>query len=405
MTSTNIDSGAIQISFEFSEQEQVKAWERAKARGPAAYQQLIYLNSLIEQVITPYIQSSYQGAETEQDLSQLPDLGINGVSFSLGTGRLVILPSDDLDRDELTVPQEWINSSLRADILIAAHVDLEERLILLWGYTTHRQVRLKGEKRFHNRTYGMNESELTPRLSALWLQLKFHPDSLLQQEAVTVPQVSLTLDHLTNLIEDSRSGQISDPRLSIPEPEWNQIVANARWRQQLLAPSLNLDRDSNNRQSQVRFTALRDWLNQRATAVMQGWTTLAQPGGPIPLDFQFLNAQDLVETQRVKVFTLGTAVNQHSLSIFITLSLRADQRLQVQIQLQPTQTQMVLPMGLELALLDHQGSEVERVIAHENDNWIRLSQFQGEVGEQFQLALRLMDGETQVAAITEHFVL
>ena len=61
---------------------------------------------------------------------------VTGFALNLGKSRLVIIPSETIDTDEFSVPQEWVDiPELAADYYLAVQVNFEDRWLRVWGFS------------------------------------------------------------------------------------------------------------------------------------------------------------------------------------------------------------------------------------------------------------------------------
>ena len=69
--------------------------------------------------------------------------------------------SETIEAASLQVPQEWVDiPDWAADYYLAAHVDVDEQRLVLWGYATHAQVKTQGVYEASDRTYTLSDIDL-----------------------------------------------------------------------------------------------------------------------------------------------------------------------------------------------------------------------------------------------------
>jgi hypothetical protein len=104
-------------------------------------------------------------------------------------------------------------------------------------------------------------------------------------------------------------------------------------------------------------------------------------------------------TKRAKLIDLGIQIANQPIILIVEIHPEADQKTGVRLQLQPTGSQIYLPPGIQLTVLDASGTVFLEAQARSADNYIQL-QFRGESRELFGVKVTLND-----ISITEHFVI
>ncbi|MBD0345551.1 MAG: DUF1822 family protein [Coleofasciculus sp. Co-bin14] len=103
-----------------------------------------------------------------------------------------------------------------------------------------------------------------------------------------------------------------------------------------------------------------------------------------------------------KLIDLGMQLAGHRVALTVTLkAAESDREMDVRLRVYPTGSQIYLPAGLKLLVLDDSGAAVPdlEATARTADNWIQL-EFSGQLQEQFSVKVALGD-----VSITEHFVI
>ncbi|NJR32729.1 MAG: DUF1822 family protein [Chamaesiphon sp. CSU_1_12] len=137
---------------------------------------------------------------------------VNGCALTVGNRRLILVPSDKLDREELNVPQEWVDiPTWMGDYYLAVQIDLDERTMNIWGYTSHRTLRETGTFDRIDRTYSICSDFLIGELDILWMA-----QLLDLQEITTVPPIaSLNAERSTSAIDRLSQPSPYSPRLDL----------------------------------------------------------------------------------------------------------------------------------------------------------------------------------------------
>lgn len=143
--------------------------------------------------------------------------------------RLVLVPTETLDHDELRVPQEWVEvPSLVGDYYLGIQVEPDDATVTIWGYASHQTLKNQGHLDLGDRTYSLPQEALIGDLNVLWLTQTLCPETT--RGAVTAP-APLAPTQAQNLIDRLTSAQ--NPRLEIPTDLWLALMENGGWRQQL----------------------------------------------------------------------------------------------------------------------------------------------------------------------------
>jgi hypothetical protein len=166
-----------------------------------------------------------------QDISSIWEV-VNGTAIQIGGTRLVLIPSDEGDLEELCVPQEWVDiPNWSADYYLPVQVNLDgdedEFWVEVCGFATHRQLKNQGTYSAGDRTYALPTKELTQSLVVMQITLGLN----LQAEVSPLP--SLSELKATELLEDLGNPSVYSPRLIVPFEHWASFLANDECRQQL----------------------------------------------------------------------------------------------------------------------------------------------------------------------------
>lgn len=260
--------------------DQEKAWHQAQRHSQGIARYNAYLNHVCLSTFLNWL-SDWLKEESlpqpsmwlsEESLASILEI-VNGTAIELGQTRLVLIPSETLEIQELSVPQEWIDiPSWVADYYLAIQVyldgDEDECFLRVSGFTTHRQLKNSGKYNDRDRTYSIATEKLTENLSVLQMTLGLH----VQEELVDLPALSQT--EATKLLQQLGDPSMYSPRLGmdVPFAKWGALLADERWRIQLY------NRRMRNEDSQVAAIApdessqvvvnLRQWLQN---VVEEGW--------------------------------------------------------------------------------------------------------------------------------------
>lgn len=186
----------------------------------------------------------------------------NGTAMSNSQTRLVIVPSEALDIDELRIPQEWVDiSSWAADYYLAVQVDVPHRRLRVWGYTTHKRLKELGEFDKSDRSYTIPGNSLLRDLNAIWVARQFEVQEPLRSSTANLPM--LCKAEADDLLAILGKAQLRDPRMEVSFARWGALIAHGGWRRRLYELRVQ-------QENQWSFV---DWLAQGMSSVAQevGW--------------------------------------------------------------------------------------------------------------------------------------
>jgi hypothetical protein len=217
------------LCLEIDARLQAQAWRQSQAFVTPASQWNAYLNQLCLHTLLPWIreeipQVTIQPAQAIWELT-------NGAALVWANRRIVLIPTETIDLDEIRIPQEWVDvPNWIADYYLAVQVNPDHAWVRVAGFVTHHQLRQKAQLDYSDRTYCLDGADLIPDLSILWLsqQLAAEPT-----RATVAELTALTATEADSLIQRLGNPTLITPRLAIPFQRWAALIANADWRQQL----------------------------------------------------------------------------------------------------------------------------------------------------------------------------
>lgn len=380
-----------ELRLEILPEIQHESWQQSQSASNPTAQWNTYLNQVCLHTVLPWLQSDY-APEAVAWAGSLPLLGelVRGTAIALRDRRLILIPDKTIDTSELRVPQEWVDSPTWAgDYYLAVQVDPDDRLVRVWGYATHEQIKISGNFDAADRTYALDAHQMVQDISALWVVRQLYPDELTQ--AAIVPLPALPPAQAENLLQRLANPAVLQPRLELPFQLWAALIANDGWQQQL-----GRSRRGESAPTPTPILAnLSQWLQNRVDA---SWQTLESLlGAEAELAFNFRQAADPDQRciRRAKRLRLP---DQDTL-LLVTVEPEADERVSIQPQLRPLNPTLCLPAHLSLTLLLATGEAVQSVQTRDRDNIIQLKRFKCPLNTQFSLQVAI--GNT---VITEDFV-
>jgi hypothetical protein len=358
------------------------AWQQSQRYSTPRAMWSAYINQVCLDTVLPWLQDDYDVTPTVQFNAG----GIlNGIALSLNQKRLILIPDKSIDTSELRVPQEWIDvPSLVGDYYLAVQINPDEKSVRVWGYTTHQQLKAKGQYDADDRTYSVNNYQLIQDLQVLRVVQQLcanEPTQAAVSALAEVPQVQAE-----NLLQRLSQIAIDQIRLELPFTLWGALLDSEPWRQRLV----QLQNQSVNQTSVV--TNLTQWFQNTFTETWRSLETVLNPESPA-LNFRQAASSELT-IQRVKVLSLA----EQTVLLIIALTAEPDGRVGIRIQLSPPEGTLCLPQHLNLSLLSSRGNTIQSVQTRSQDNSIQLQRFKCPVGTQFQVQVSYLDG-----VVTENF--
>ena len=325
---------------------------------------------------------------------------VNGFALTVGNRRLIVIPSDKLDREELSVPQEWVDiPTWMGDYYLAVQIDLDDapegifhqRTMNIWGYTSHRTLRETGAFDRIDRTYRISSDCLIGNLDILWMA-----QLLDLQEITTVPPIaSLNSDRSTSVID--RLSQVSpySPRLDLDFQTWAAILSSHHLREQLHQRRLQVATLQTVATPRLSLT---DWLQQEfRQAIAQGWQLgNAIVGGEAAMmqNLALVRGGEM-SIELDKLIDLQYQLGRTSVVMLVGIKAQADTHVTVSVQVYPALGTPTLPPQLKLSYVTDAGAELAAIISRSGDFQIQLPLFTSDVGTTFNLQLQL-DGMSQI---------
>ena len=321
---------------------------------------------------------------TSDELTTIWDV-VNGCAIEIGKTRLILIPTESSDRDEISIPQEWVDlPNWVGDYYLGVQLDLAVGLMNIWGFASHQTIKTKGEYQPLDRTYTLDSDSLVNNLDLLWLA-----DELALNERVEIespPQLSL--DIALDLIQQISNPSPYSPRLDLPVAEWAAILNNPTLRAQLYQT-----RRQRAAISQVPTPSFRlwDWVQDEfANTITSGWQKY-QPALGI--------TRNTTTIEQTKLINLQLDLQQETVVLLIGVIPESSERIRILVQVHPSGGSRCLPPHLQLSYVDEHGAILRTVTARSNDNCIQLPGYTCQMGTEFSIQLQLANDR-----IIERFV-
>jgi Protein of unknown function (DUF1822) len=312
---------------------------------------------------------------------------VNGSALNIGNRRLILIPNDQLDREELRVPQEWVDiPTWMGDYYLAVQIDIESHSMNIWGYSSHRTLRETGSYSQLDRTYSIASDFMVANLDILWMA-----QILDLQEITTVPPISsLALDRSQSAIDQLSHASPYSPRLDLDFGTWAAILSNNNLREHLYQRRLQVANLQNNSNPTLN---LGHWIQgELGQAIAQGWEMVNNVMGR---EFAPIRSRGDMSIERAKLINLQYQLQETTVVMLVGLTPRDATTVEILVEISATPGQVTLPPQLKLSYIDDQGEELQAVISRSQDLQIQLPRFTCDVGTAFNLQLQL-DGINQI---------
>ena len=313
------------------------------------------------------------------ELSTIWDV-VTGCALQVGVTRLILIPSDNLDRDGLRIPQEWVDlPNWLGDYYLGVQIDLDAGLMNIWGFAAHQTIKDKGEYREIDRTYHLDSGELVGNLEILWLAT----DLALNERAIVAEIPTPSLDTALDKIRQLSIPSAYSPRSKLTFPEWGAILNNPTLRSQLHETRLHRAAIA---QTPVASFSLVDWVrNEFTNTITAGWQNLQTAQS------MTLSANVSETVNRAKLINLQLELQQQTVVLLIGVVPENNERMRVVVQVYPSAAARCLPPQLQLSYLDGDGFILRQVTARNNDNFIQLPAYTCPIGTELNIQLKLND--------------
>ncbi|GJD19193.1 hypothetical protein RIVM261_041490 [Rivularia sp. IAM M-261] len=306
---------------------------------------------------------------------------VNGTAITIGKTRIVLIPDEATDTETLTVPQEWVDiPEWVADYYLAIQVNIDARWMCVWGFTSHRTLKDKGNYDPVYHTYSLDRDYVITDLDVLWLA-----QEMCLQEKANVEQLKLlapsTAENL--LVRLSKSSPYS-PRLDVNFQEWGALLASNDWRNRLYEM----------RQEKVSST-IKQILAQNYALVKNGWEDIQAFFSPekvqMQLDYNLRSTTEVSKSSlhwQGKLIYLKDELKETTVLLKVAFIKEADGRVGVKVQIHPESEETYLSANLKLALL-YDSKVLESVTSGKSSLYIELPYFECQFETRFCIEIAL----------------
>jgi len=211
-----------QIFLELSPEEIEEAWPAETEYSYNVARRNAFINRLCLDAFCNWLKLE-SGIEQQPQVwpseAGLPGIWevVNGTAIQLGKTRLVLIPSEVLDTDDFCVPAEWVDIPCwAADYYLAMQVNVDQRWVRVWGYTTHKKLKQAGEYDPVLRNYSLDGSLLIADLNVMWVARQFGGDKKL----AVPPVAELSNAEAEKLLKQLSQPSFYSPRLQVVDFEF-----------------------------------------------------------------------------------------------------------------------------------------------------------------------------------------
>jgi Protein of unknown function (DUF1822) len=306
---------------------------------------------------------------------------VTGCAIEIGNHRLIFIPSEDIDRDELRVDREWVDlPNWAGDYYVSVQIDLDANLMSIWGFASHRSLKQQGQYSPRDRTYSLNSDLLISDLDLLWMaeELDLTPKGIVEE----LP--TLSLDRALALMQLASEPSPYSPRLVLDFVEWGGILNNPTLRSQFYLK--RLQRAAIAQAPAPRFSLV-DWLDREFNA--SGWQSIQAIGILSPQHNNTILHGRGYANERCKVINLQVDLQRETVILLVGVVPEGADRMRVLVRVHPAIGSRYLPPQLQLSYVDMDGVNLRTVTARANDNFIQLPGYTCEVGMEFNIQLQL----------------
>ncbi|MEM9804463.1 MAG: DUF1822 family protein [Cyanobacteria bacterium P01_D01_bin.56] len=367
---------------------QTECWRASQALVSPLRRQDFYLNQLCVQSFLPWFQLNYAPTATLW-CHRLPSIGevVNGSSITLASKRIVLLPTDTFDSEDLEIPQEWVDiPGWAADYYFAIQIGLEEGCARVWGYTTHKTIKQQADYDGADRTYCMQGKHVMRDLTTFWPTYQLCPE--VDTMVAIAPLSPLSQTQAEHHIQHLSQPDVVFPRLAIPFEQWATLINQQNWRQQLYQRRLaSLGQEIRMANAGL---SLNQWFHDLQTLFEQGWYSLETVLGTdtLSLSFRTVSPTNAAQQQRVKLITLNAEFTPQTMVLLMALTAETDGRVGVRVQLHAS-TQECVPAQLSLSIYSVANEMLQSIQTSGQEDYIRLPYFRCIPGYQFRLQVTL----------------
>ena len=342
--------------LDFTPQERDTIWQQSRkdsAQDRSRYN--AYLNRLCLNTIMAWLEEEKDELDLEsaqvwqsESLSSIWEV-VNGTAVTIGDNKIVLIPSDADNNEELVIPQEWVDiPEWKADYYVGVQVDTEECWVKIWGYASHKQIKEKGEYFNLNQVYSLLKSQLIEDIYIMLAGMEFNP--ITQVEVAPLPVLSAA--EVEGLM--ARLGQATpySPRLDAPFGQWGALLSNEQWRSQLY-------QKRNAGVVKTSLIRLGEWLKgvteESVEEVKTAWLTLEQllqAEPQLALGHRSMKSIEEQKVERWQVIDLDTDAGTRKIALLFIVTPDVNDTASLKVEALSADDNVYLPLHLKLSAFE-----------------------------------------------------
>ncbi len=219
----------LQSTFSLPDRE--ATWVQTQAFHNPIDRWTAYLNQLAVSVVLPLLAEEFASDRIRLRLGRQAQASqwscVTGTMIQVGDATWLVLPTEQIDEESVSVPQEWLEiPDWVVQQVVAVDVNPDDGTARIMGYASAATIKTQGLYQSSDRTYVVDRSHWITDLATLKMIQSWHPSD----ECVIATLPMLPIEQAQNLI--NRLGNIPQPRLEIPFQTWAALIQQAGWRQQ-----------------------------------------------------------------------------------------------------------------------------------------------------------------------------
>ncbi|NMG07452.1 DUF1822 family protein [Brasilonema sp. UFV-L1] len=382
--------------LEISPTLQAQSWQQSQVYATPSSRWCAYMNQICLYAFLDWISTEdFPQASVWYTFPGTPAFWefVNGTAILLDNRRVVLIPSEAIDDSELEVPQEWVDiPNWAADYYLAVQVKPDDEWVRIWAYTTHEELKSLAHYDSVDKTYCIDARHLTKDLNAFSLSYKFCGEEQMKTAIAPLPQLST--QQAENLVQRLGNFSVTFSRLAVPFTTWGALLENEQWRQRLYQQR----QQSQSSQVQVNLSRWLEGIYDNAWEAIE--TFLLFDSSSLSFNFRSSSGFGVGSIKRAKLIDLGMEIESQKVVLLVAFIPEDSQQVSIRVQLHPVNGESYLPVNIKLGLLLESGEIIQQVQAREQDNYIQLKRFDGEVGECFSIQVAFDSYQ-----ITENFVI
>ncbi|GAX41121.1 hypothetical protein NIES4075_20900 [Tolypothrix sp. NIES-4075] len=390
--------------LEISDQAQEHAWRLSKQKSyshtTASWN--AYLNNLSLHIFLAWLREDPDLRETvnvwldDEQLASVWEV-VNGTMLTIGDTKLVLIPSDKSNFQELRIPQEWVDiPNWAGNYYLAVQLNLEERWFGVWGYATHQQIRKDAKYDSLDQTYSLDVEDLITDLNVMWVAREVCP-----VEKLEVEPLSISSTQVDKLLAQLSKFTFYSPRLDVPFEMWGALLAVDEYRQRLYQRRLENQKNNQVECSQMKANNLSQWFENIFEVGWQSFDALiSSQQKTLAVQFRSDATLNDLRVKKAKLIDLGMQLGGTAVVLLLGLTSELDEKISIRVQLHPANEEIYLPPHLRLILLSESGKILQEVQSRSHDHLIQLKKFKSYPGKNFSIKIAFDD-----ISIKEDFVL